>query len=465
MRGLWALLLLAAPAKIYADSPDLAAADLAFTPSPSATSAPGIPAKPDIPPEKLRYSSAWVEATLRDYHARYPQSTRLVRLGTSLEGRAIWALVLGRHLHRSDRRPAMLLNGAHHGVEFLSIDFVMDAIQTLLTQSGAHKGEKGARDRALEARLRRFLDELTIWCVPVVNPDGVWASLQGNAQRTGRKNGRDTDENGRIDAMDGVDLNRNYPFKWGFLGEAGSSSKPQSYYYRGPQPGSEPETQAMMRLGESEHFAAAISYHTGTVAVLAPYTIDNVSDPTPNEAWMVGEYVVAGLPMHPQGKPFTLRHKIYSVDGTDQDYYRANYGTVALLVEGARRDAKDQAERQAVVSAVAPSWLRLFDRFVEGPTLSGRVRDVNGRPVTATVSIVEIATHEGENWRTRCRDGRFDRFLPGPGRYTLRVQVVEPQGSAPRPPIERQVEVLSGRQEIDITVPIAVSPSRCPDAV
>jgi hypothetical protein len=445
-------------------APDLGAA--APSPPPASPSLPeagaGTAQAPTGPPPPARYSSEWVEAALRDHHERHPKLTRLVRLGTSIEGRPLWALSIGRHVKRGDKRPAVLLNGAHHGSEFLSIDMVMDAIEVLLLRSSSPKDRDPSvrRDPQLDKLVRRFLDELNIWCVPVVNPDGVWASLRGTGVRTGRKNGRDTDGNGRIDAMDGVDLNRNYPFRWGFLGEVGSSSKPQSYYYRGTQPASEPETQAMMRLAESEHFAAAISFHTGSVAVLAPYTIDNVADPTPNEALSVGEHVVAGMPPHPQGKPFTLRRKLYSVDGTDQDYYRGTFGTVALLVEGARRDAKNDDERQAIVRAVRPSWLRLFGRFIDGPAVSVTVRDSNGRPVRAAVSVEEIAVREGEVWHSRCRDGRLDRFLPAPGRYNLLIKL---EGQAD--PLRHPIDVLGGRAQVDVVLPQPAPAAHCPKAL
>ncbi|MBL9002836.1 MAG: hypothetical protein JNJ46_01250 [Myxococcales bacterium] len=428
--------------------------------------APAAVFQPALPP---RYSDAWLEARLRDLHERYPRLTRMVELGRSHEGRPLRALVIGRKLKKRDPRPAMLLNGAHHGVEILSIDMVLDAVDVLLLRSGGTRRHKTAEselapdkkepvlrpDPELDRRVKRWLDELVVWCVPAVNPDGVWATLNGHP-RTGRKNGRDTDENNRIDAMDGVDLNRNYPFRWGALGEVGSSSKPQSFYYRGPEAGSEPETRAMMRVAESEHFAASISYHTGTIAVLAPYTIDNVQDPTPNEAWLVGEYMVAGLPPHPQGKPFVLKRKLYSVDGTDQDFYRARFGTLAYLVEAARRDAKDEAERIAITRGVRPSWMRLFDRFLDGPSVSGHVLDAAGLPVYAAVQIVEQTLHEGEVWYSRCRDGRFDRFLPGPGRYTLRVQA---EGAAP---VEQVIDVERGRHQVVIRLPAVIKRAACP---
>ena len=369
-----------------------------------------------------RYSSAWVRKTLTDYQRRYPKLTRLVKLGTTHEGRPIWALAIGRNLDRTgDGRPAVLLNGAHHGVEPLSIDLALDAVDVLLLRSGEPRPELQP-DPELDAQVQRWLGELVIWCVPVVNPDGVWA-LQHGYPRTPRKNGRKgprvspTGEPVSASAIlkgDGVDLNRNYPFKWGSLGERGSSANPVSVYYRGPSAGSEPETQAMMRLAESEHFAASITYHTGNVTVLAPYTIDGVQSPTPNEAWTVAEELVAGLPEHPQQKPWAVRKMIYPVDGTDQDYLRARFGTLALLVEGARKDPANDSERRALILSARPLWMRLLSRYLNGPAVAGRVIDSAGKPLHATVSIDEIKTAEGETWKTRCRDGHFDRYPTDP---------------------------------------------------
>lgn len=434
-------------------------------PAPSAVAAPSADASTaaassdDLAPPP-RHSAAWVEAALKSYAESYPELTRLVRIGTSIEGRPLWALGIGRKRPRKASRPTVLLNGAHHGIELLSIDMVFDAIELLLLRSGTPKGKASGpvlrSDPALDRTVQRFLDELYIWCVPVVNPDGVWAALHGNP-RTGRKNGRDTNHNHRIDRTDGVDLNRNYPFKWGALGETGSSSKPDNVYYRGAAPASEPETRAMMALGESEHPVASVSFHTGTVALLVPYTIDGVKDPTPNEALTVAEALLAGLPEHPQGKPIGIRRKLYPVDGTDQDYYRAQYGTLALLFEGARRDPKDEVERRAVLHAARPIWIRLFQRFLDGPSLTVRVKDATGKPVVAEVAIAELPAQEGEVYLTRCRDGRFDRYLNGPGRYTVRVRV--PGEDAV---LEKPVDVGNQHTELEVALETAPKRGRCP---
>jgi len=72
--------------------------------------------------------------------------------------------------------------------------------------------------------------ELTV--VPTLNPDGVAAGTRGNAH--------------------GVDLNRNFPFRWRPLtgGE-----------YSGPGPLSEPESRAVRRLILSERPAVTIWFH------------------------------------------------------------------------------------------------------------------------------------------------------------------------------------------------------------
>jgi len=87
---------------------------------------------------------------------------------------------------------------------------------------------------AIVARLRRVrLDGVVLYLVRTGNPDGRVSGTRQNAR--------------------GVDLNRNFPWRWR-PGARGT-------YYPGPKAGSEPETRALMRLVRRVRPQLAIYYH------------------------------------------------------------------------------------------------------------------------------------------------------------------------------------------------------------
>ena len=95
--------------------------------------------------------------------------------------------------------------------------------------------------------------------MPVANPDGYQYTFEH--ERLWRKNLRDNNGDGQITVGDGVDPNRNFPNHCGYDKE-GSSSILSSDTYRGPAPGSEPETAAMKGLLDRIGFAFQVNYHS-----------------------------------------------------------------------------------------------------------------------------------------------------------------------------------------------------------
>jgi hypothetical protein len=100
----------------------------------------------------------------------------------------------------------------------------------------------------------------------MVNPDGhVYVQ---NVNSMWRKN-RNT--NGSPDPVyQGVDLNRNYSYQWGY-DNSGSSPYRWDETYRGLGPFSEPEVQAIRDLTEAKEFAISISYHAYGDLFLFPW--------------------------------------------------------------------------------------------------------------------------------------------------------------------------------------------------
>lgn len=86
-----------------------------------------------------------------------------------------------------------------------------------------------------ELKQRAIPDDIELWIVDSMNPDGQLAQIRHNANS--------------------VDLNRNFPYRWGPIGVPGD------YQYAGTGPASEPETQAIINLMQQLQPDITIWYH------------------------------------------------------------------------------------------------------------------------------------------------------------------------------------------------------------
>jgi len=134
-------------------------------------------------------------------------------------------------------KPAMLLTGAHHAREVMSVQLPLYAILRML-HGYVHQDP-------------HYVDLLTqnkYYVIPVVNVDGLaYIEEEWNKTKTlknKRKNMNPHDNFNGCDATEsGVDLNRNYAVDWNKPG--GNSKIPCEESYRGVHPFSEPETKAI----------------------------------------------------------------------------------------------------------------------------------------------------------------------------------------------------------------------------
>ena len=122
-------------------------------------------------------------------------------------------------------------------------------------------------------QVKDIIDNLELYFVPCVNPDGYIYN-----QTTNPNGGGFWRKNRRVNANSfGVDLNRNYGYQWGGNGSSGNEN---SDTYRGPYAFSEPELQAIKWLVEQHEFEIALNYHSYSNLLLHPwgYTYDACPD-------------------------------------------------------------------------------------------------------------------------------------------------------------------------------------------
>lgn len=193
---------------------------------------------------------------------QYPQILRVVSLGHSHEGRQIWAIKLSDDVSTEDpAEPETLFIGGQHAREWIGVEVPFLIAQYL------------AQQYATDERVQKLINNLEIWIVPMVNPDGheytrsdPCPTAPQQLCRLWRKNRRDLGN-----GVFGVDLNRNWGFQWD--SRAGGSRNPQSLTYRGPEPFSEPEIQAIrdLVLDPQRRFKAFIDYHSYSQIVGWPW--------------------------------------------------------------------------------------------------------------------------------------------------------------------------------------------------
>lgn len=350
--------------------------------------------------------NALTEEHLRAFATLYPAQTRLLTLGRSVEGRPILALRIADNPEATDR-PVVVLSAAPHANEAIGSEMTLDAARYLLTETG-------------DPRVARWLASATVLVIPVTNPDGAEVFWHVNDQ-LGRKNRRKLD--GTSDFETGVDLYRNFPFHWGSLDAQFANDVPASSFYRGAQPASEPEVQALIDEANQDHPLACVSYHAAATRIIVPYTIEGVENPKPSAAWAVAEAMAGKLTHKFRGHRYTTVRSLYPVDGTGQDWYYNAFGTVALLVEAPFSAPTTLVQLRDVVTYSRPTWQYLLDRWLEGPSLAVRVVDKDTKaPVEAVVRLREVEFHANERWTTRKDNGWFFQYLPAAGAYTVEIE-------------------------------------------
>lgn len=193
-----------------------------------------------------------VKTTLQNLNKRYSGFTELAVIGKTVEKRDILAFKIGKG------KKEILINGTHHALEYMGTVLILNQIENLAKAYEGNYIIYGYDAHSL-------LDEVSIWFVPTVNPDGVELCKRGLPAVSNKdyvlsiaqvkKAFKSWKANVR-----GVDLNKNYDINRGWMENA--AKRPGSMNYPGNKAFSEPETAAIRDFCRKHQFETALAYHS-----------------------------------------------------------------------------------------------------------------------------------------------------------------------------------------------------------
>ncbi|WP_455391416.1 M14 family zinc carboxypeptidase [[Eubacterium] cellulosolvens] len=230
-----------------------------------------------------------VEIKLHRIAQNYPAIAKLYDLGKlypwpngtpkqTVQNRSVYALKLSDNPGINEStEPDILYVSLHHAREWITVEVILYVLDYFLNNYQTN------------TTLGNIINTTELWFVPVMNPDGFHYSQYGRDDINNtnsnqwRKNCNETNGNPGFQDNDwargdGVDLNRNYGYQWGY-DNMGSSGNPNDVTYRGSAPFSEVETQLIRDFSLDMKFKLAISYHSYSQLILFPWSYDDFDTP------------------------------------------------------------------------------------------------------------------------------------------------------------------------------------------
>ncbi len=303
------------------------------------------------------YASALSE--MQGLVSTYPTLASLESVATSVEGRYVWAMKISDNVSDDEAEPALLFDYTLHGDEQVGMEVGLGWIHDLLDNYGT------------DDEITGLVDDLQIYVVPMMNPDGVVG--------VSRYNGN------------GEDLNRSYPFWW----EGWGTWSP------------EPETGGMVDFGLAHNFVLNASGHGG--AEVVNYVWDSIYTISPEDDL---EQLISNEYADETGYDVTNGAAWYIADGSSEDWFHGALGSLAAIVELSYDKMPDNFAYYVDLNLPA---LRVWSAFARQGIWGTVTDDVSGDPLEAVIIVDERMPVY-----TNPLHGDFYRILEA-GTYDLRV--------------------------------------------
>lgn len=204
-------------------------------------------------------------------------------IGESVMERKLYCLRVGTGQKK------LFINGSHHGLEYLTSAFIMKFIDELCR---SYK----CGDTFFSYDVSDILKNVSLFAVPMVNPDGVDIAVNGiditnpYHRRLISHIGIHSFNKVWQANVNGVDINHNYDAGWRPVADNPSPTK-----YAGPYSESEPETKAIVNFVRNEEFDMMIAFHSqgGEIYYDFDGSISDLSVDVANHIASLSGYTVA----------------------------------------------------------------------------------------------------------------------------------------------------------------------------
>jgi hypothetical protein len=261
-------------------------------------------------------------------------------------------------------KPKLLITAAIHAREYVTAELVTRYAEYLVQNYGT------------DADVTWMLDTQEIHLLLQTNPDGRKKAETGLLWRKNTNPINCGNNNNR-----GIDLNRNFPYNWGCCG--GSSGSGCAETYRGPSPGSEPETQAVRDYMQTifpdygdpgsgnpipaDSAGLYLDIHSSGQLLLWPW--GGTTNLAPN-----------GIQLQTMGRKFAYFNNhfpeqsiyLYATDGTTIDNIYGQLGVAAFTFELGNNFFQDCGTFESVIFPTNRAALIHAARVVRAPYMLGQ---------------------------------------------------------------------------------------------
>ncbi|HBZ00194.1 MAG TPA: hypothetical protein DEO84_02630 [candidate division Zixibacteria bacterium] len=363
-----------------------------------------------LPERYTRYSQA--VQILDSLETTFPTICRLDTMGySSRDSVPMLRFKISDNADVDEDEPAVFFCGGVHADEVLGVEVVISFIKTFLTRYAAN-----------DSATLFYANNLEIFCIPFINPEGHIVVENGDTDW--RKNKYDNDHNGVFNYHDGVDNNRNYDFGWS-LDTAPDAIVPESLQYKGTAAFTQNENIAMRDFAWRYRPMVAIDYHSPTYgrAEKAYYNWywygPEGHGMSPDEDLMhtICNQFCSRILRDARDSCYEARRGLVD-KGDFKTYFYGNFGTVSFSVEISDTTIQNPALVDSICAHHLPGQYFLMSR-VFGPGITGIIRDsLTLEPIEAEVQVSQAINADIHARLSRPDFGRYRRVL-NPGTYTL----------------------------------------------